>query len=498
MCDKVGFSLFSNEFTMLLHHPVTGGGSFNRGVHTNGVSSSKGSSAPLDLEDDDYDEQELKDLNNRDKKAEKEEKKQKRLGKEYEEAFDGEDKLVHRLLHMKSKINIALKTIHVEDIITSKFKKISRDDTIVGLAGVVGEWGVVTPVHVLALETDDSYLLLDGLRRVFAAMRNGKEEVLAMVWDFSDKQEGKDMANVISLMVNRSQRYSPKEMWEQMKVLEDVNDIGPGLIEFLLQMAAGEAMKLKDVMLADMDYKELQDGLISGALTIDGAYKKLCTARKKENKLAKEDSMSIEEVGSGELKRLGIDEVKQLLELSDEDVGAIALEDMDRTEELRGNTVQDTKDRKPIDSAVKQATLIRDKFRCRACGIGDAQWLGILVYHNLIPVYAGGPDTVENGLTLCSNCHLTLLNYVAGKVLVRLEELSADEKLVFRSIFKYGNIAIEATKRIGMKKDDVIEAYAPSRRHLYPGENLATNTAAFQAQESLVKMQKQAGVRVKG
>lgn len=459
---EVGFGMSMVDFYCLMMHPNTvGGGIFDEKA-----------------EDD---EAELKELDKKDAKVEKEKKKQQRLGKEYEESFEGEEKLVHRLLKIKSKIDISLKVISVDDIITSKFKKISRDDTIVGLAGVVEEWGVVTPIHVLTLETDDTFLLLDGLRRVFAAIRGGHKEIPAMVWDFSDKQEGKDMANIISLMVNRSQRYSARELWEQMRVLEDVNDIGPGLIEFLLQMNAGEAMKLKDVMLADSDYEEIREALLSGGVTIDGAYKKLCSARKKEDKLAKEDSLVIEEKEATDSRRLGIDEVRQLLELNEVSTDTEELKDMDRTDEIRGNVVQETGDRKPVDTAIKQATLIRDKFRCRACGIGAGQWLGVLVYHHLIPVYAGGPDTVDNGLTMCSNCHLTLHNYVAGKVVVNINELSDDEKQVFRNIFKYGNIAIEATKRIGMKKDDILKADAPGRRHMYPGENLTENTAAYEA-----------------
>jgi len=312
--------MLDNDFIVIMYHPFNEsvGGSAKKSTFNKGASEVNKTRNNV-MEDDDFDsdseseEQELKSLDNRDKKAAKEEKKKQRLSREYEDTFDGEDKLVHRLLRIKSKIDISLKMINIEDIITSKFKKISRDDTIVGLAGVVNEWGVVTPIHVLALETEDTYLLLDGLRRVFAAMRSGNTEIPAMVWDFSDKQEGKDMSNIISLMVNRSQRYSAREIWEQMKILEDINDIGPGLIEFLLQMNSGEAMKLKDIMLADMDYAEIQKSLVDGDLAIEGAYKKLCTARKKEDKLAKDDALSIEETEVEGKQRLGIDEVKQLL-----------------------------------------------------------------------------------------------------------------------------------------------------------------------------------------
>ena len=137
------------------------------------------------------------------------------LKDEYNETFDGEDKLNHSLMHIKSKITVRPAVLDIDSIIVSNFKKVGRENTVIGLAGVVGEWGVVSPIHVIALEDDDCYLLADGLRRVFAAIRNGLKTIPAMIWDFSDKQEGKDCANIISLMVNRSQRFTPKEMWSK-------------------------------------------------------------------------------------------------------------------------------------------------------------------------------------------------------------------------------------------------------------------------------------------
>ena len=32
-------------------------------------------------------------------------------------------------------------------------------------------------------------------------------------------EEMRELANILSLMVNRNQRFTPKEMWEQMKIL---------------------------------------------------------------------------------------------------------------------------------------------------------------------------------------------------------------------------------------------------------------------------------------
>lgn len=422
-------------------------------------------------------------------------KKSKKLQKEYESAFDGEEKMMHKLANIKSDIDVYAKDIEIESIITSNFKKISRTDSVSGLTGVVSEWGVVTPIHVLALEDEDCYQLLDGLRRVFAALRAGKKTIKAMVWDFSDKREGKELANILSLMVNRNQRFTPKEMWEQMKILESVNDATPGLIEYLLQMEPGDAMKLKDVMLADACYDDFRDGLLNGKYSIEQAYKKLCNERKKEEKLEKEDRMSLDAEGLKETNPIGytdgVDDVpekltareaKELLELQDldSDVDEDSLESLNKTDEIRKDDMhQKVGERTFVDSSVKKATLIRDENKCRCCGIGGAAWAGILVYHHLIPVYAGGPDTVENGLTLCVNCHLTLHNYITGDVQIP-EDLEPEQEKIFKNIMKYGNIAIEASNKLGMKRDELRKANAGSKKHPMPNANVKINKQALE------------------
>lgn len=389
-------------------------------------------------------------------------------------------------LKIKSKISLSFETIKIEDIVTSEFKKISRQDTIIGLKGVIGEWGVVNPIHVLKLEDDNLFMMLDGLRRVFGALRNGKSDIWAIVWDFSDPEEGKEMANVISLMINRSQKFKTKELWEQMQILEEANAASPGFIEYLLQLNSGDAMKLKDVMLSDIEYAEIREDLMSGITTIDSAYRKLCNERKKENRLAKEDYLVIDSTTNStpeeisDEQQLSVDEVKDLLDLTSTDVGESSLDDLDRSSEARGgDQVQDPKDRKPLDPNLKKAVLVRDDFTCQCCGIGGEQWLSILVCHHIIEVVQGGPDTLDNLVTLCINCHITLHNYAWGKIYVKLDELDAEEQQTFKKIFKYGNIIIEADKRIGRSKEQAMKEGRASVRSPFPGEGLKDNKEAF-------------------
>ena len=143
------------------------------------------------------------------KKSGKKSKKSAKMSEEYDSVFDGEEKVLHQLASIKSNLEIVKKEIELDSIITSQFKKISRSDSVSGLTGVVSEWGVVSPIHVLALVDDDCYQLLDGLRRVYAALRAGQKTIEAMIWNFSDKREGKELANIISLMINRNQGFTP-------------------------------------------------------------------------------------------------------------------------------------------------------------------------------------------------------------------------------------------------------------------------------------------------
>ena len=107
-----------------------------------------------------------------------------------------------------------------------------------------------------------------------------------------------------------------------------------------------------------------------------------------------------------------------------------------------------------------------------------------MVYHHLIPVYAGGPDTVKNGLTLCVNCHLTLHNYVTGDVQIP-EDLDPEQEKIFKLIMKYGNIAIEASNKMGMKREEVKKANQKSKKHPMPNANVKMNKAALEEAENM-------------
>lgn len=203
---------------------------------------------------------------------------------EYSATFTAEEQLVHKLLGANMKVKIERKEIEIENIVASKFKKVARGETLIGLSNIIAQMGVVTPVHVMTTEdSEDTYILLDGLRRLAGAVRSKLTKIDAVIWDFEDKVEGKRIAVILSLILNRSQKFSNKEMWSIVDILDKLEGVSPSDVEFVLQLMSGDYMKLKDVMLADSDFDEIKDQFLNEGISIETAYKKLVNMRKKED-----------------------------------------------------------------------------------------------------------------------------------------------------------------------------------------------------------------------
>lgn len=424
------------------------------------------------------------------------------LAEEYNTMFSGEEQLEQQLAGIMNTVTISMKEIPVDSVILPKFKKEQRSMTYKGLTGLVSTLpGVVTPIHVMTMEdADDEYLLLDGVRRVFAATKSAKDMINAVIWDFENKEMGRSLSNILGLILNRSQQFSNKELWHSLRVLDAVNNCSPGKIEFLLQLKSGDAMKLKDIMLAEGDDEvlDMREKFLNDELTIEGAYKKLTSIRKKENRLDRDDAreldlqQAIDNINNGvehgtpsqAKPRLNTDEVLEILEMGAEDVTEQTLDELrskgDAMREKNGEPhVQEVGKRHPIDPELRKKTFERDGFKCRCCGIGGELYLSILVFHHAVPVFAGGPDTLDNGLTLCANCHLTLHNYVDGLLHGDLSEYSEVEQSNLRNIFKYGNIAIKAAQKMGLKREQVRELDAQSRQHIMPNTNVKANNESY-------------------
>lgn len=415
------------------------------------------------------------------------------LKQEYEEVFDGEEKAMHMLKITSDKYDLRREIIQIKSIGFSEPLKVGRKQTMIGLTKSIGELGVVTPIHVMTTETyeededdDDSYqyILLDGLRRIFGATKNNIVEIEAIIWDFHDKELGRQLALPLSLILNRTQKRSWAEAWDLYTILEMQSQVTPGTLEYLLQLEAGDAMKLKDVMLCD--YSEVKEGLLSGEKSLDQCYKMLQKLRKEEDALANEDSTGFsdtvedaEEIVNDERKELlSDDDVMQLLELSnnldENDIDEADFEEMNAQGDVEHQVVGE---RHPVDPSIKQGTFQRDKYKCRCCETGGVAFLGTLIYHHLVPVADGGPDTVENGLTLCDSCHqiLHITQKNGGRINMTKEQFDEyDDKTQRRIklILKFAKVAVEADKIRGRNKKEIMQDANASARHRMPGETL--------------------------
>lgn len=397
-----------------------------------------------------------------------------------------------------SKIDLVNKDLEISSIFIPNFKKVARSDSLKGMTGVVGEWGVVERIHVLALEDEDSYLLLSGLRRVYAAVRNNLKTIPSVVWNFSDKDEGKEKANILALMLHRSQGFTPKEVWEQLKILEEVHDATPGLIEFLLQLRAGEAMKLKDIMLADNEYGDIKSDLMDNLLTIEGAYKKLTNARKKENRLEKDDntvidggsedtsSLSVEDMPEDVI--LGEEEVKELLEMTNLEVTD---SEVDQIEDFAKEGAQEPpptydKDgnRTKLPDHIRDEVYIRDEFTCRCCGLGGVHRLPTLQVHHIIEVSQGGDNSLDNLITVCLSCHTLIHTLAWGKSTIKKEEISEEERRIFKNIIKYANIILKAERTLKGKGGGTPDELKQKPKFPMPGTNMSGMQKAYNKAQS--------------
>lgn len=431
---------------------------------------------------------------------------------DYGETKDGTEERALNLLSLTSdKFSLSTEVIKIGEIGLSEPTKRGRQKTMIGLTQSVKDMGILTPIHVMKVAEEDAtedykYVLIDGLRRMFGAIKNGMTEICATVWDFEDKEKGMELLLPLSLMLNRQQKRQWSEVWDLYRILELQSAITPGTLEFLLQLEAGDAMRLKDVMLCD--YSEVKEALLSGEKNLDACYKMLQKMRKDEDQLGKDDATGFgdtvegaEEV-AGDVtegsEQLTDQDVLELLEMADnlDDDSEVSSDDFSDMSTPDSAFVDQQKvgERHPLDPALRQAVLARDDFTCRCCGmrmIGVR--LGLIAVHHILPVHVGGKDTMENLVTLCLNCHNSLhcIERNGGTIMMSEKDfnnLFPSEKSSLKRALKFARIAIEADKRRGMSKEQVAAVTKDVLRHPMPGVNLKENQAIYTAVESSKKL----------
>lgn len=443
------------------------------------------------------------------------------LEAEFDATFTGDERADMLMKLTSDKFTRRKETIKISQIGFSEPIKRGRKKTMTGLTASVKDIGVVVPIHVMLTEEseledseeddedsgDYKYMLVDGVRRVFAAMKNGISEIDAIVWDFKDKEQGMDLALVLSLVLNRTQNREWSEVWDLYQILEMQTAITPGTLEYLLQLNGGDAMKLKDVMLCD--YDEPKQALLNNEKDLEACYKLLQKLRKEEDQLAKDDATGFsdtvegaEEVVSDNVEtddggQLSDQDVLELLEMADDldNVDEVTDEDFDEMNKMDESYIDAQKvgERHPLDPAIRQAVLQKDDFTCQCCGmklIGAR--LGLIAVHHVIPVHCKGKDSLDNLVTLCLNCHINLhiMERNGGSIMMSKEDfdsLTEPEQLSLKKARKLAQVAIEADKRRGLSKKDVQDLTRDAIRHPMPGTGLKENQIAYSVAKNQVE-----------
>lgn len=433
--------------------------------------------------------------------------------------------------------------ISPHQVVGTKPIKDYRADTYSGLFNVIREMGVIVPVVVTPLaeyadfladnnittgaEADElgyagpRYRVLDGWRRIFASLKNNQDEIPAAIVTFHDPEVGRDLSNLMHLVLNRAQTHTWAEKWAMQQVMEESYSLTPSMLDWLLLIDAGDSMRLKEVMLAE--YPEVTDEFLSGKKDLARSYKALEKLRKAEaNPTAGDDDRKISSVDeAGDLATddtedapLTDEEVKNLLEMGDElrevrdllnkeadtDDADIADEnyggdpipenaaeqvgfeggddDEDMFGEVDENTVQDTKDRKPLSKELRTAILARDEFTCQACGYGKGitsmVHLGQLEAHHKTSVYVGGSDAMSNFVTLCQRCHglvhiLAGFNAKIGMTKEEFENVPDNDQTMFRVCIKLAKVILKAEEETGK----ALRKYKPVRNPFWEQQKQA-------------------------
>ena len=153
-------------------------------------------------------------------------------------------------------------------------------------------------------------------------------------------------------------------------------------------------------------------------------------------------------------------------------------DDEDMFGEVDENTVQDTKDRKPLSKELRTAILARDEFTCQACGYGKGitsmVHLGQLEAHHKTSVYVGGSDAMSNFVTLCQRCHglvhiLAGFNAKIGMTKEESENVPDNDQTMFRVCIKLAKVILKAEEETGK----ALRKYKPVRNPFWEQQKQA-------------------------
>lgn len=448
--------------------------------------------------------------------------------KDTSSVLNSSDSIEAAIHEMSGGFEIHSGMVYLGDIVLLEYVKNSRKETYMGLTQSISEWGQLHPITVAetaayarfkevnpgGVFTGRKYILIDGLRRVYSMTAMKYDQAQANILSFEHPEKVASVVPLLRSLYNKVERMSWSELWGYLKVLDESYTLAPNIEEYLLGLDGGDIMKFKDIMANQDKYPEIVDNLFSKKKTLDQSYSALNKARKEEDKLRMEDQSgigSIEEAkdimedDQGSQQGLSEDEVKDVLEMSSSDMNDDDFAGEDAGADLAQSDfgAQDVHDRHILPPEVKQACLRRDNFTCVVCGVGGAPFIGTLVQHHPVPVYAGGRDIIaspvfiedesgnlklnpENNLvTLCDTDHLALHSIVfrlGGKVPMTKAEYdsySPEMKERLRKLKLLIDIQNKCDEKLGKNRKVVKLAAKESLTHRKPWEGVEEAAAAY-------------------
>lgn len=419
----------------------------------------------------------------------------------------------------KSKYTIQHGNVLFKEIVVKKTMNEARKDTKAGLVKSIQEVGILTPIHVMMTKDYDEflrskskesfrgpkYILLDGYRRVYNGIKVGLDGCYATIWNFSDKDYGEEFSLILSAILNKVQKHSIQETWDLIQKIQKAIPIANRTVDSLFQLENGDTNKLAEIMTCE--YQDVIDSVLTGKKTISQGYNALKKLWDEEDQGSRDDKIGVsdfdkehkvvgdatdseaegEEEEVAPRKVLSDDEVSEILGMTDKYNDDELMEAYDDMLKEPPTEVQDTKHRHPLDKDIKAETLRRDNYQCVCCGAGEGlplkYALAILQSHHKISVGNGGPDTKENIVTVCPNCH-TLIHTLLWNDGVfsksDFEALPAKEKDRMRKILKYANMDYQAAKKKGKTSKDIKEDNKNYHTFKMPGTDLRENRKALE------------------
>jgi len=378
--------------------------------------------------------------------------------------------------------NFEFQYVDIMDIAVPK--RIRLTNVVDDLIKSIKSTGLLSPVIVAPTATEGNFVLLDGYRRLMACAKSGIRNIPCVI----NTKVSTPEIPILEALYNHNKYYSIEEIKKYIEYLETQKGIMSGsMIEYLLQMNSGDYTKLKDLL--DDGDEEILEKLYSGQFTIEMAFRKLEQRRKKESQDEK-DIRRAEKVYENE-KRSGADDIAgsgeeadEGVSLTDEEIRELVVDPRSLDEGLEeaslGEMVTEGKntagfephkqkagDREYIDPVIRKSVMARDNYTCACCKRGGETFVDVLDFHHILPVYLGGEDTPENGVTLCLTDHRLVHLYASGDLYIpaektkeELEKLSEDERIIYRDeqmrfkrVVRLGQVIRDALAARGIKRE---------------------------------------------